>query len=285
MADPKHNPTHLPFEVPLRDAPAELPGPKLPQPPFWMISIALIGIVLTWLPLSIIARTRVSTSPDPRIQIAQDMGVQPKFREQQTNMLFADQRAMRPGIDGTVARGQLEDDDHFYRGFVRVKDAKGAWVASFDKTFPDRVKLTAELLHRGQQRFNIYCFTCHGWDGSGNGPVSVHVTELRNNGVSGISWTQPAVLTSDRIRAQAVGQIFNTITNGIRNMPSYSAQIPVEDRWAIIAYVRALQYSQEAPSSVVPSGTAIADAIVPPTTAPSATTAPTTETSPAPAAK
>ncbi len=86
--EPEYGPTYY--------APVEMPMPRLGRPPFWMISLALIFAVATWLPLAIIARARVSTMTEPRIQIAQDMGIQPKFREQMTNSLFADDRAMRP---------------------------------------------------------------------------------------------------------------------------------------------------------------------------------------------
>jgi len=246
--------------TPPRDAPVELPLPPLPRP-FFLIALGLIGVVLTWLPLSIIARARVFTTLEPRIQIFQDMGVQPKSREQQTNALFADDRAMRPRVEGTVPRGQVEDDDRYYKGFLRVYDpAKGTWTIDFNKSLPDQVKINSPLLHRGQARFNIYCYVCHGLDGSGHGPVNERVNELRNNNVLDMTWTAPAILTDNRIRAELDGQIFNTITNGIRTMPSYGSQIPVADRWAIVAYVRALQFSQQAPAAapgVVPTGTNI----------------------------
>jgi mono/diheme cytochrome c family protein len=240
---------------PPRDAIAELPVPALPRPPFWMIAVALIGVVVSWLPLALIARGREARSSEPRVQIMQDMGTQPKFREQQTNALFADDRAMRPAVPGTVARGRLESDDRYYRGFVRVYDGtSGKWVVQFDSGLPEQVKITPELLRRGQQRFNIYCYVCHGLDGSGRGPINERVNLMREDNVTDLSWTAPAVLMDDRIRQQPDGQIFNTITNGIRSMPSYSSQIPTEDRWAIVAYVRALQFSQCAPAAVVPPG-------------------------------
>lgn len=245
----------LPPYDPNEPAPAELPVPRLPRPPFWLISVSLIMVVATWLPLSVTGRARTTTSTEPRIQLMQDMGVQPKYREQQTNFLFADDRAMRPPIPGTVARGHLDEDDHFYRGFTH--DAAGNVV--FDTDFPSQVKLDDQLLRRGQNRFNIYCYVCHGMDGSGNGPVAQRVKLLQYNGVTDLVWTAPAVLTSDRIRQQADGQLFNTISNGIRAMPSYGAQIPTADRWAIVAYLRALQFSQEAPAGVVPQGQAISE--------------------------
>jgi len=206
------------------------------------------------LPLAVTGRARVMTTTDPRIQIMQDMGKQPKYREQMSNDLFADDRAMRPRVEGTVPRGQLEADDHFYRGFVH-DPATGKVV--FDTAFPSSVEINDRLLQRGRQRFNIYCYVCHGLDGSGHGPVNERVNLLRNNNVTDIAWTAPAILTDDRIRNQANGQLFNTITNGIRAMPSYGSQIPPGDRWAIVAYVRALQLSHAAPASALPSGTEI----------------------------
>ena len=238
-------------QLPL-DAPAELPPPPLPRPPFWMVSIALISVVVTWLPLALIARTRVSRSSQPRIQLVQDMGIQPKYREQQTNPLFADDREMRPRIPGTVSQTDLEDDPEYYHGFTVGKDAAGNPAPVFASTWPKQVPITTALLQRGQNRFNIYCFPCHGLDGSGTGPVNQHAMTMMVNGQKGMAWTKAAILTSEPIRIQPDGKIFNTITNGRASMPSYAGQIPVADRWAIVAYVRALQFSQSAPLSAIP---------------------------------
>jgi mono/diheme cytochrome c family protein len=243
--EPEYGPTYY--------APVEMPMPRLPRPPFWMIALALMMIVITWLPLAIIARARVSLSPEPRIQLMQDMGIQPKFREQETNSLFEDDRAMRPHIPGTVARGSLEEDDNYYHGFGRQDDGGGKYTIVYVNSLPDRLtnssKKMKALLQRGQLRFNIYCYVCHGYDGSGRGPVNQRAMELKAIDTDpqhpiGVSWTPAAQLYSDTIRAETDGQIFNTISNGIRTMPSYGAQVPVDDRWAIVAYVRALQMSQ-----------------------------------------
>jgi mono/diheme cytochrome c family protein len=253
--------SHEPEYGPTYYAPVELPMPRLGRPPFWMVSLALIFVVATWLPLAIIARARSSTMTEPRIQIMQDMGIQPKFKEQMTNPLFADDRAMRPKIPGTIAFGSLETDDKYYRGFVRQNDGHGKWTVAFVDTLPstlsDTPKKMGALLARGQQRFNIYCYVCHGYDGSGHGPVNQRALELKAIDTDpdhpiGVSWTPVAQLTSDIIRAEPDGKIFNTITNGIRTMPSYGSQIPTADRWAIVSYVRALQLSQGGePASLV----------------------------------
>jgi mono/diheme cytochrome c family protein len=253
--EPQYGPTYY--------APTEMPMPRMGRPPFWMISLALIFAVATWLPLSIIARARVSTMTEPRIQIMQDMGIQPKFREQETNSLFADDRAMRPKIPGTVARGSLELDDNYYHGFVRRNDGSGKYTVVYAASLPSDMSDSPEkmraMMRRGQERFNIYCYVCHGYDGSGHGPVNQRALELKSidtdaNHPIGVTWTPAAQLSSDTIRAQPDGKIFNTITFGIRTMPAYGPQIPVADRWAIVAYVRALQLSQGGgPESVVNS--------------------------------
>ena len=265
--EPSSQPPQEPQYGPTYYAPVELPMPRLPRPPFWMVSIALIGVVATWLPLAMISRARVSSSAQPRIQLMHDMGVQPKVTEQTTDWLFEDDRAMRPRIPGTVARGSLEEDDNYYRGFVRQNDGTGKWTVVFAASLPgrlvnapteaQRLRNMTRLLRRGQERFNIYCYVCHGYDGSGHGPVNQRALELKAtdtdpNHPVGVNWTPAAQLFSDTIRAEPDGQIFNTITNGIRSMPSYGSQIPVQDRWAIVAYVRALQLSQGgAPPSIL----------------------------------
>jgi mono/diheme cytochrome c family protein len=225
---------------------------KFGTPPFWMVSTCLIVVVASWLPLVFFARARTVTTTEPRVQFMQDMGSQMKYKEQQTNALFNDGRADRPMIPGTVARGHLDNDDHYYRGFTWVTDAKtGKRAPKFYDTFPKQVKIDPALLARGRQRFIIYCAPCHGWDGSGHGPVNERAVEVAQHD-SGTKWIPAADLHSDAVRARPVGHLFNTITHGIRSMPPYAAQVPVADRWAIVAYVRALQLSGHAPASALP---------------------------------
>jgi mono/diheme cytochrome c family protein len=234
------------------DAPAEMPPPRLPRPPFWLIAIGLVAVVGSWIPLSLAARGRSAKSGEPRIALLQDMAIQPKLREQQTDTIFADERAMRPRVAGTVARGDVEEDDQYYRGFHLVHDdVTGVTKAVFYRGFPKQVELTSDLLARGQQRFNIYCSACHGMDGMGKGPVNQRASELQDQEMYATNWTQAANLHAPNVVGEEEGNIFNTITNGVRNMPPYGNQVPVEDRWAIIAYLRALQFSQNAPRSVL----------------------------------
>jgi mono/diheme cytochrome c family protein len=112
--------------------------------------------------------------------------------------------------------------------------------------------MDAATLERGQQRFNIYCSACHGYAGFGDGAVNQRAMELVANAagpVNGTQWVAAKSLHDETTRNQPVGQLFNTITHGIRNMAGYGAQIPTQDRWAIAAYVKALQLSQDAPSA------------------------------------
>jgi mono/diheme cytochrome c family protein len=211
------------------------PQPRLRKPPFWATSILITLVVASWIPLVLIARARVTPSTAPRVSLVQDMATQPKYKEQQTSELFADGRADRPRVVGTVARGQLQADDFYYRGFSKAGNA----AAKFFDGFPQQVKVTEEFVRHGQQRFNIYCSPCHGLDGHGLGAVHVRAQELQES-----KWVPPSDLTSDTVRARPNGHIFNTISVGIRNMPGYGSQVPVEDRWAIVAYVRAVQLSQ-----------------------------------------
>lgn len=196
--------------------------------PKWIAPIILILSVLALLPAAAVYVARATHSPVPRISIIPDMDTQQKFKAQTYNGLFADHRAMRLPAAGTVARGETLLDSHFYRGIVN-----GGWATTFPRP------VTAEVMQRGQERFTIYCSPCHGLDGAGSGPVAV-----RAEGLPDSTWIPPLSYHSDTVRARPVGHIFNTITNGIRTMPSYGAQIPPADRWAIVAYVRALQRSQ-----------------------------------------
>ncbi len=146
-------------------------GPRLGRVPMWAISGGLVAVVASWVPLVVSMRARVSEAQLPRIQPMQDMYWQPKLKTQQASDVFADGRAMRPRVAGTVARGRLDEDDHYFRGFS-VKPVEGGVKASFFDGFPAQVTVDDKLIHRGQARFNIYCSACHGLDGSGNGPVN-----------------------------------------------------------------------------------------------------------------
>ena len=202
----------------------------------YLLPVAVLLGTLGLVPLGFIAASRVSTSEEPRIHIIRDMDDQAARRAQHENPLFADGRAMRAPVPGTVARGELRADDHLYRGQV----ARGGGAKDWAQTFP--VDVDAALLARGRDRYDVFCGVCHGASGRGDGMIERRVRTLQTLKRTGLGgWARPADLTSDAIREQPVGQIFNTVSNGKANMAGYAAQIPAEDRWAIVAYVRALQ--------------------------------------------
>jgi mono/diheme cytochrome c family protein len=162
----------------------------------------------------------------------QDMHNQPKYIPLRPSEFFDDGRSERPLIDGTVARGHLNDDTAYYTG-------KGPDGKPVD-TFPFAV--TKEIVERGQQRFNVYCAPCHDRTGSGEGMIVKR------------GYAKPPSYHIDRLRQAPDGHFYDVITSGFGAMPDYAAQIPPRDRWAIVAYIRALQLSQNATVNDVPAG-------------------------------
>ncbi len=205
------------------------------MPRIFLIAGVIAGL-LALLPLLFIARARAIRTDQTRIHLILDMDNQPKMKAQSYNPLFADRRAMRPRIPGTVARGELDENDSYKTGMKNDE---------FIQTNPQPI--TDTLLKRGQERYNIFCAPCHGMTGYGDGMISKRADELQEG-----TWIPPTSYHTETIRDRSDGHLYNTITNGIRNMPAYASQIPVQDRWAIVAYVRALQRSQNAPIDDVP---------------------------------
>ena len=213
---------------------------KLPR---IIVYVLMIGGCIALIPPLVFARMRATPSPNRPIHIFWDMDFQPKYKTQTPNPLFADGRSMRPPVQGSVARGESYVDTHMYEGVV-----DGQWATAL----PASMKLDQATLERGQQRFNIYCSACHGYAGYGDGAVNQRAMELVSNvngPVNGTQWVAAKSLHDETTRNQPMGQIFNTATHGIRNMAGYGAQISVADRWAIAAYVKTLQFSQDAGSS------------------------------------
>jgi mono/diheme cytochrome c family protein len=153
----------------------------------------------------------------------QDMHDQPKFIPLRASEFFPDHRSERPIVEGTVARGRLQEDELFTTGKVNGQLAD---------TFP--LPITAEVLARGRERFDIFCSPCHGRIGNGDGMV------VRRG------YKRPPSFHIDRLRDMPAGYFFDVITNGFGAMPDYRSQIPERDRWAIVSYVQALQLSQHA---------------------------------------
>ena len=175
-----------------------------------------------------------------------DMDHQEKYKAQQRNTFFPDGRAMRLPVPGTVARGHLRDDDHYHRGMVDGK---------FADTFPARFVVDRDLLEKGRERYEIFCATCHGFDGSGRGPTAVRAQEPKviEDGV----WVPIPDYIEDRVRERPLGHLFHTITHGYpheseRNMQPYGPQVPTAHRWAVVAYVRALILSRTAAKEDIP---------------------------------
>ena len=203
--------------------------------PRWVSSVIIVLAALALLPFACVYKARHSLSRLPRIHIVQGMDNQPKYQAQQVNPFYADTREERPPVAGSVARGRLDADEAMFKG---LKD--GTWVTRFP------VPVTMSLLERGSSRYHVYCEPCHGMAGFGDGIVAVRADRLQEG-----TWIPPSSLHDPNVLARPVGHIFNTISNGIRTMPSYGPQIPVSDRWAIVAYVRALQRSRHAPVAVL----------------------------------
>lgn len=211
---------------------------RLPRPPWWMVLGLILVIIATWIPLYLIYQKRSSFSTLPKIHYIQDMDLQPGFRAQQSSTLFADGRATRSLIDGTVARGHLREDDHYFRGF-QTTEIGSTPVVEFFSTYPENIQLSESLTQRGRNRYAIYCTVCHDENGTGNGIIHQRALALEET-----KWVPPTNLLTQEIRDRPEGQIFQAIADGVRNMPGYKTQINVEDRWAIVAWVRQLQASQ-----------------------------------------
>jgi mono/diheme cytochrome c family protein len=193
---------------------------------------------------------RGTRSEDPPVHLQQNMDFQERGDPQEFNGFFEDGRVMRKPPDGVVAVGLLKDDDHLHQG----RNLDGTLADAL----PPSIKLDEKLLVRGEQRFNIYCAPCHGQTGHGDGPVT-----RRGGGFAVV----PANLHLARLRPESLGYFFHVVTNGKGKMRPYKAQISVEDRWAIAAWVRTLQRSHDAKQSDVPAAAA-------PGAAPAAPTAP-----------
>jgi hypothetical protein len=162
-------------------------------------------------------------SEKPPIHLNPNMYDQEKYLPQGASRFFADSSGMRQPVPGTVARGEFWDDSAYYQG---KKD--GVFIAKLP------VAIDMSILQRGRERFDIYCSPCHSRVGDGRGIMIQR------------GYVPPPSFHIDRIREMPDGQVFFTISHGVRNMPSYAHQIPVPDRWCIVAYLRALERSHNA---------------------------------------
>ena len=160
-----------------------------------------------------------------------DMHVQPRLNPLAKSDFYTDQRSARPPVEGTVARGDLRGDTYFYTG--KFGSTPGDYMP-----FP----VTEDVMTRGRERFNIYCSPCHSRLGDGNGMIPQR------------GFRRPPSYHIDRLRQAPLGYFFDVMTNGFGAMPDYASQISPRDRWCIVAYIRALQLSQNASTAEVPQG-------------------------------
>jgi Cytochrome C oxidase, cbb3-type, subunit III len=161
----------------------------------------------------------------------QDMHDEPKFFPQRGTSFYADGRSVRPQVENTVARNQLHEDSYFYTGLENGKEGN---------TLPFPV--TMQVLERGQERYNVYCTPCHSRVGNGEGMIVQR------------GYAHAGNFHTARLEAAPLGHFFHVITNGYGAMPDYSTQVAPVDRWAIVAYIKALQLSQKATQADVAPG-------------------------------
>ncbi|MDB4972985.1 MAG: ABC-type Fe3+ transport system protein [Myxococcaceae bacterium] len=198
-----------------------------------MSSAVLNKLVVLTLLLAALAASgcRGEISQEPPVAILRNMYFQPKYSNQAKSYFFQDQRQMRLPVEGTLAR-EMETSPQLGEG--RTADGAG-FVDSIPIAIVQRVGDMDKLVTRGQSRYGIYCVPCHDGVGTGKGMV---IQRAQNQAF------QPPSFHDDRLRKMTDGQFFQTISYGANNMPAYGPQLPVDDRWAIVAYVRALQVSQ-----------------------------------------
>jgi mono/diheme cytochrome c family protein len=194
--------------------------------PIFARSLRKSRIPQTWAVFTLLAATALLSA------CRLDMHVQPRQNPLAQSDFFADQRSARPLVEGTVARGELRADTYFYTG--KVGNAPGDYMP-----FP----ASKQVMERGRERYNIFCAPCHSRTGDGNGFIPSR----------GFARKPPSYHIA-RLQKAPLGYFYDVITNGFGIMPEYASQIPPRDRWAIVAYVRALQLSQNATMGDVPAG-------------------------------
>lgn len=252
LADPKYGPgTRRLLEQSGAAAVEVVDDVGDPRPPRILTRTTVVLMHLLLIPLAVVWYMRNDKQSEPRIHIIQDMDNQERYTagKQMTNPVFRDDRAVRPIVAGTLAREDLAQDTHFFQG--RIGDQ---WVTSIPMYRPELQRLAggaaeanALFLRHGQERFAVFCSHCHGFDGSGMGRLWTYAEE------NAIGIVQPSSYHDADRMARPMGHIFNTITNGIRQMGPHGDQIAPADRWAIVAYVKALQRTHTTNLADVPA--------------------------------
>jgi mono/diheme cytochrome c family protein len=256
------------------------------------IGLAATFMVAGLLPFALVAKSRATTKDARPVHLVLDMDKQPRGKAQRASEMFADNRMMRPHIEGTLAQEDLwltsetlndaggtrpvlfaggatsiplSDPTTYWavtagrvrpaglsdEDFAKIEaPSKEADIAADTRFYVSKIPavfdVSQDMMKRGQERFTIYCAPCHGESGYGDGPVALRAAKLQTTPDAIGTWVAPQNLHEAKIIARPDGNLFNTITNGIRNMPAYDKQISIEDRWAVVAYIRALQRSQDA---------------------------------------
>ena len=224
--------------------------------PKWLSMTGVLLAILLLLPPIMIFRAKGMVNRQPRLHFNPDMDWQIKYKSQTVGPisddesnphLFSDIRAMRQPVVGSVSYGDLETDSKFFQGLkdgakhVPGEDKLEDYVTEFPE-LPEGIKFDKEFLARGKQRFEIYCSVCHGYAGQGDGLVNQRAIALSQSGKA--TWTAAKSLHDPVVKdpkQNPVGRLFNTISYGRGTMGPYKDQITVEDRWAIVAYVKVLQ--------------------------------------------
>jgi mono/diheme cytochrome c family protein len=241
----------------------------------YVAGIVVVLLLAGLIPFGLIALSRAHPSAQRPVHPILDMVRQPKFLSQRENRMFADDRAMRSLLPGVLARGDMSfpNSPMNQSPYLRMVDGRREpWIcsdeASYDRLFRGirrpaggksefvdeiPVPVSMDLMRRGQERFNIYCAPCHGEAGYGDGMVARRAAEMQASGANtAAGWVAPTNYHTAELRGRPVGSLYNTIANGIRTMPAYDKQIGILDRWAIVAYVKALERSQDAKAADVP---------------------------------
>ncbi len=198
----------------------------------WAVAYCIVPLIAIVAGTLLLSSCGIGPQRAPAFRVFTDMENQEKYKPQSSSPLFSDGRSNRRPPAGVVARGHLKDNDILNTGFTPA----GLYTGK------NPLPVSEELLKTGQARFNTYCTPCHDKQGTGKGIVALRT----------VTW-QPSNLIEDRVKGLADGDIFDTITNGRRSMPAYKFQIQsIQDRWAIVAYVRALQRAASGTMDEVP---------------------------------
>jgi mono/diheme cytochrome c family protein len=195
-----------------------------------------------------LAGCRGQTSEDPPVLLERNMYDSERYNPESYSQFFDDHRTMRTPAEGTISRDRYEDDPEIATG---LEPDKSGYVQTIPPPVIQRAGGMDKLLARGKERFNIYCSPCHGQSGDGKGMVMCKRDKVTDP-CEGRGFPPLPSYEDPRLRGMPDGQVFATISHGVRTMPSYGAQVPIADRWAIVGYVRALQVSQMAAANPSP---------------------------------